>query len=294
MNHYWKSIEPYNIPGSNFTVYGFSRAAHHTAFYIPELDIMLDCGVPHGLFPQHVFITHGHIDHVFQLPICNIAIAKSKTTIQKKPSYYVPEKISNQVNDFIYSTYALSKFNPNHKMNSKYDLVLMTSNIHKIVDIKKSSWKIRVFECDHNVPCLGYGFSEMRKKLKPELLNTPGKELAEMKRNGLEINEIKEVPFFCYLGDSSINVFFNLDNADIFTYPVIFTECTYLYDDEIDMALKNKHIHWIQLESIVKNHPNNIFILYHFSLRYTTQDIHNFFKNIPYKNTVIWVEKIDN
>ena len=33
-------------------------------FYIPELNIMLDAGPTSSKNPDHVFITHNHVDHV--------------------------------------------------------------------------------------------------------------------------------------------------------------------------------------------------------------------------------------
>ena len=54
------------IPGENFTLFGHSRAADSTSFFIPELALGLDAGpgAPvHPGKPTLVLITHGHSDH---------------------------------------------------------------------------------------------------------------------------------------------------------------------------------------------------------------------------------------
>ena len=285
MDNYWIQVKPYNIPNTCYTIHGYSWAACATGFIIPELDILLDCGVPNKYFPQFVFVTHGHLDHVYQLPLCNIDAAKSGTKIVKKPVYYVPAEIKNYVYNFIHSTYVMSKYNPGHRMHNKYELIPVHYNDNIMIEIKKQQWMIKVFKCDHGVPCIGYGFTQIRHKLKEEYQSLPGKDIQQLRKDGITITEPKEYPIFCFLGDTTTIV---LENNDIFRYPTILIECTYLYDDDIDNATKNKHVHWLLLEPYVKSHPENTFILYHFSKRYTVQDIRSFFANILYQNIVLW------
>ena len=51
-----------------------------------------------------------------------------------------------------------------------------------------------------------------------------------------------------------------------------------LEDDDIEQSNKTKHCHWSRLKHIVSSHPNNNFILYHFSTRYTVREIELFFQ----------------
>ena len=61
-------------------------------------------------------------------------------------------------------------------------------------------------------------------------------------------------------------------------------ECTFIKDDEIERAEVTDHTHWSLLEKIVKAHPKNNFILYHFSTRYSVEEIKEFFDGLKYKN----------
>lgn len=45
--------------------------------------------------------------------------------------------------------------------------------------------KIAVFDCNHTVPCVGYGLSELRQKLKPEYGNLSGSEIGTLKKKGI-------------------------------------------------------------------------------------------------------------
>lgn len=43
--------QKWRLPGTQWTMTGYSRAAYRTGFYIPELDIMLDAGSLIALAP---------------------------------------------------------------------------------------------------------------------------------------------------------------------------------------------------------------------------------------------------
>jgi ribonuclease Z len=120
---------------------------------------------------------------------------------------------------------------------------------------------------------VGYAFSERKKRLKSEYVGTPGRELGRLRKEGVEIEEETFVPLFVYLGDTSTKVY--EAHPEIFDYPTIITECTFLpdpHESEGDEAIlqrteRDGHIHWTQLQDIVLAHPANTFVLIHF--RYT-------------------------
>jgi ribonuclease Z len=99
-----------------------------------------------------------------------------------------------------------------------------------------------------------------------------------LKKSGTEVNVEVTEKKFCYVLDTSIKVF--EQNPFLFEYPVIITECTFLYEDEIEMANKKKHIHWNQLKPYVVQYPSVFFILVHFSQRYKDQEICTFFDDV--------------
>jgi hypothetical protein len=106
------------------------------------------------------------------------------------------------------------------------------------------------------------------------------------------IDEYYEKPIFAFLGDTDHRVF----NDDIvFDYPVIFVECSFLGDPDgslTDQARHRKHIIWKNIMPIIKAHPDNLFVLYHFSARYTSSDIRAFFAKYQIKGNKSYIPNI--
>ena len=66
--------------------------------------------------------------------------------------------------------------------------------------IKKNKFNLEIFQCFHQVPCVGYGVSEVRKKLKEEYTKLSGREIGELRKKGVEVNYECNAKFLCYLG----------------------------------------------------------------------------------------------
>lgn len=286
MDELWKIRDPYKLPGTPYTVVGYSVAAVKTSFFIPELKLMLDSGLSHGFQPEHIFITHLHMDHSLCLPNTVVQLGYFKTEMDKKPTIYVPERMVDKTKEFMYSVFAMSKNNPNHRVGEKYNIMGVKSGLGLELELKKKLFSVQVIHCDHTVPCVGYGFSEIRKKLKDEYKDMEGKDIGQLRKSGVEVSEDKRFPVFCYLGDTSIAVF---KDETIFDYPNIFVECSFVEEEDKDHADEKKHIYWGDLEQIIKEHPNNHFILYHFSQRYGKDVLEPFFAKYNYPNVYPWI-----
>jgi len=129
---------------------------------------------------------------------------------------------------------------------------------------------------------------KQKKKLKKEYYGLTGNQLKQLKSEGTIIENIVETPFLCYLGDTDKNVF---DEEKIIAkYPIIMIECTFIFD-ETNRADETKHMHWDYLNDFVKDHPDNTFILYHFSQRYKPDEIENFFEKLNIKNVIPWISR---
>ena len=97
-----------------------------------------------------------------------------------------------------------------------------------------------------------------------------------MKREGITIEYEKEFPQFLFLGDTTAQI---LDNDALEKYPTIIIECTYFDEESLPLVGKkgNKHIHWYHLRDYVVAHPETLFVLIHFSHKYTSRQICTFF-----------------
>jgi ribonuclease Z len=141
-----------------------------------------------------------------------------------------------------------------------------------------SLYRVTVVKCIHQVPCVGYCFDQKLSKLKDEYKGTSGRDLGELRKKGIQVSEEIFKPLFVYLGDTHYTVF--EQNPELFNYPVIIVECTFIDSETLDRANREGHIHWSQLEPIVLAHPNITFVLIHFSCRYNEQQVHEFFDNL--------------
>ncbi|EHA47500.1 hypothetical protein MCOR02_007184 [Pyricularia oryzae] len=94
----WRFPAPY----SQYVLTGRSRAAWHTSFVIPQLNLLLDAGlVVNNLRPKHIFLTHGHSDHTLLTP-CFVTRAD-------RPDIYCPKEMVWALEAFISSKTLLNK-----------------------------------------------------------------------------------------------------------------------------------------------------------------------------------------
>lgn len=109
----------------------------------------------------------------------------------------------------------------------------------------------------------------------------------ELMQNHETVNKIR-IPLFCYNGDTSPSVFWN--KKFNFDFPVIITECTFFLPHHRKRARLTKHTHWADLESIIRNRPSTTFILIHFTISCSLDQILDFF-NLPGmpENIMVWL-----
>ncbi len=283
----WKRFS-YRING-NLSLKGHSRAAEKTCFVIPELGLYFDGALQCYIQPLVMCITHCHSDHSTAIPMI-------LTAIDTKPTIYVPKKAQPLFNNYLQAHYQLTK-GTDRVRNQRYIMVGKEPGDCWREQIKDRIWEIQTFECYHSVPTLGYGLSQVKNKISADIAekiaNMPRKQIGnfmrECRENGVITTEESLEPIIVYLCDTTFRVF---QDEEIFKYPRIIVECTNLYEEHEHYARKNKHICWTQIRDTVKAHPDNIFILIHFSMRYSWEEIDTFFekeqKEHNIQNIYVW------
>jgi ribonuclease Z len=288
----WSKHPEFVLPTTDYTLSGFSIAALRTNFYIKELNILFDAGISGYMAPDFIFITHAHGDHIANIPF-HILNPRPDRKIQ----IFVPKEVEKMVESYIMSLYAANDATsivhkagelkePEHYYSKNYQIVGVTAGEIYNLEIKGKKFIVSIIKCDHSVPCVGYGFSECRTKLKKEYIGLPGKEIKALKDKGESLTEIIEMHNFCFLGDTSSKI---IEEEYITKYKTIIMECTFIHDDELDRADLTKHTHWKGIETFIKDHPDNMFVLYHFSQRYKKEEICEFFKSVGYANVHPWI-----
>lgn len=267
--------QTYQLP-YGLTIKGFSRGSQNTGFVIPELKLMFDAQMRSDSC-SHILITHGHTDHIFSLPmrICNVP---------KQPIICVPNEIKEMTKKFIDSVYQLGYHNPEYS----YQCNLIGVKDNDIIPIN-STYRAKVYELDHSVPCRGYGIQRIKTKLKQEYQKLSKEEIIKLKKKKVQITEEIIENVFAYLTDTQPTIFTRY--PELLTYAYIMTECTFLpiNDPErrnIITAKEAKHTHWDDLYPIMEKHIQNQFILIHFSNRYTDEELKIFKESVKLENVL--------
>jgi ribonuclease Z len=288
---YWKN--ELKLKGTPLSLKGHSRSTEMTCFYVPELNLYLDAGVHSNYSADHIFITHGHGDHIQQLN----GIIKSQNEERNKGTaiqIYCPQKSADLLYGFVESYFRLNACNQYMKVHKIINVNGLECKMGEpkpnfVLTIKKRNYLVDVVKCTHTVPTLGYGFSEIRKRLKDEYKGLDKSDIIALKKTGTEITHEVPVPLFCFLGDTTHAVFDNY--PEVLGYPNLIVECTFLEDEEIDEARKRKHMHWQNLRPVIESHPDVFFILIHFSLRYKDREIEEFFEGKLLDNMIVWTDR---
>ncbi|KAK0646424.1 beta-lactamase-like protein [Cercophora newfieldiana] len=276
----WRFPRPYQ----NYILTGRSRAAWHTSFIIPHLNLLLDSGlVVNKLRPKHVFLTHGHADHTDLAPVFG--------STADPPDVFCPAPMVPAFTAYCNArtTLNLGVENPpprhiTHGLQPGDVVPLQrTPNITALA-----------FACDHTVPCLGYIFSQTTMKLLPEYASLSGPELRDLKKSqpGISITGPITTPIFAFLGDTTAATLAADPEWLRGGIPVVITECSFLYEEHRAQAAKTKHTIWADLEGVVRRWPRTTFVLTHFSMRYTEGEVRRFFRDLkdPPGNIVVWAD----
>ncbi|PTB63139.1 hypothetical protein BBK36DRAFT_59851 [Trichoderma citrinoviride] len=305
----WKFPKPH----SQLVLTGRSRAAWHTSFVIPSLNLLLDAGlVVNNQRPKHIFLTHGHSDHTLLAP----AFVKR----DDPPDVFCPAQMRKAFDDFVLAKTLLNLGGEIGAEDAEVrglpidDAVLARSeelgrtpsataflNTHltrglrdgDTVPLRRAQGiTATAFACDHTVPCLGYVFSKTTQRLRPEFASLAGPELQALRRAGTELTAAHTAPVFAFLGDTTAATLAAGPEWLRQEIPVVITECSFLYPEHEAQAAKTKHTFWRDLEPVIRRWPRTTFVLTHFSMRYDDAEIARFFNEMPDPpaNMVVWAD----
>jgi ribonuclease Z len=242
---------------------GCSLAGEETSIIAPELNLGFDVGRAQRylLGVDHVFLTHGHMDHA-----AGIAYYFSQRMfIDNQPGHlYAPPALLEPIRRLLRVWEEIDGHEP-------------PANLHPAepgVDIPlRRDLLVRPFEVNH--PCrrrvrdvvhaLGYTAIEVRQKLLDEYRELTGPQLVELKRQGVAITRRLEIPLVTYCGDTAAGDFLDLDFVR--NSKVLLLECTFVEQDHLDRARAGNHIHLNDLRGILPRLNNERILLIHLTHR---------------------------
>ena len=256
-------------PLQKLTITGFSTALFSTWYFIDELSLLFDCGdgVCAGLLQKsrkvkHVFISHADRDHVAGL------LQFSQLNSRPGLKIYYPRDSGtfSALKEFT------AEFDP-HVSGAEWIPVAGGQEI----EIRNDTI-VRAIENSHiktdgqQIKSLSYFVEHRARKLRPELIDKTGAEIAQLRKDEGEdaISTANRSSIIAYSADTPIELDGRYDNVETLIH-----EATFLRDDEIepDNPRRNKHSSLEQVLMMVAESNIKRLILGHFSSRYDNDKI---------------------
>lgn len=250
------------------TIQGFSISGLSTYLQLPEWNICFDMGeCPLSAVPlDHVFLTHAHGDH--SRCLMRHESLRRMLGIPRPPVYFVPAGIAEQARRYIE---AEANFEGSSTRKHSPPKLIAVAEGERYPLPHRQDLEVTGFPVTHSQPSMGFTIWQCRKKLRPELLGLSRSELLERKANGESLTYPLRIPKFTYIGDcvgSSLR-----EQSHIWKSEYLFLECTFLDDDELEMATQKGHTHLQEivevLEELGEDISCKIIVLKHFSMKYS-------------------------
>lgn len=174
----WYEHRSFMIP-AGYYLNGWSKSTVSSGFMIKSLKMMFDCGLRAPCPIYYTFLTHRHSDHSQCLRL---------RTAYEKQYIFVPEEDLENVTNVVLSGKKLQQGSDFDLTKLNYVITGVKEGFTQDIVVEGTKFKLRVFKCFHSVPCVGYGLSKEKPKLKLEYKDYQGKELKKLKEEGVEIS----------------------------------------------------------------------------------------------------------
>jgi len=279
------ALQPAEFVHDGLRLLGWSLAGEETYVVAPELNLAFDLGrAPREVVAvDHIFLTHGHMDHSAGLAY----YFAQRMFVDNLPGHlYLPRSLLEPAQRLLRAWADIDGHEAPanlHPVQPGNDVILRRDLIVRPFEVNHPCWR-------HDgsvIPALGYAAIEVRNKLLPQYQDLTGPELVELKKRGIQITRRLELPLLAYCGDTAPGPFLDLEyvrNAKI-----LLLECTFVESDHRERARAGNHFHVSDLPQVLPRLNNEKVLLTHLSRRSSLTLARNILrKELP----VAWAERV--
>jgi ribonuclease Z len=246
-----------------YTLRGVSVGGVYTSLHVPELDVLLDVGIPlrSASGVGTLLLSHAHADHAGALG--SLLGIRALHGIKTPLRVVMPAEIVDLVIETLRALSALQRW--------PLDIEAIGVEAGQIVPLRKDL-EVRAFRTFHPVPSLGYQLQRRVQKLKAEFAGLSGAEIAARRAAGEPMTEESVRLELAYATDTLVQVLEH--EPSIADSRVLALECTFLDGRKSpEQARAGCHIHLDELLERADRLASPHLVLMHFSQLYRPDEI---------------------
>lgn len=256
-------MQPVTVAAGKLTLRGVSLGGVYTSIHVPELDLLLDVGVPlrQAAGAGTLLLSHAHADHVGAL--VTLLGLRGLHGLTRPLRVVMPAEIVPILERGLAAMSELQRWplaieaiglEPGDEHPLRRDLVVRA---------------VRTF---HPVPSLGYLIVRKVQKLRPELAHLPGPEIARRRRAGEDVTVTAERAELAYVTDTLVQA---IDHApELAAAEVTILESTFLDGRKaIEDARAGCHVHLDELIARAPSITTPQLVLMHVSQLYRADEV---------------------